>query len=315
MRFGLPIQSEECISLMVEKECNHLPKNDYLERLQNGELHLIMARKEAIDWMRKVHSQYSFGPLSSYLSVNYLDRFLSNYNLPNDKDWVAQLLAVACLSLAAKMDESEVPLCVELQVGNGDQVGVSRFCFEGKTIQRMELLVLSTLKWRMQVVTPFSFIDYFLYRINDDVLPSEILLSQSIKLILNMANGIDFLEFKPSEVAAGAAISVSGETQAWNFDKAISCLSQLVQMERVMKCLNLINGFSLITMTVSYASISHPSTPRSPIGVLDASCLSYTSDESHPGSGANSSHASPATKRRKLNMTSEVDLKTCKVEF
>ncbi|KAF8695009.1 hypothetical protein HU200_037791 [Digitaria exilis] len=34
------------------------------------------------------------------------------------------------------------------------QVGESRYVFESKTIQRMELLVLSTLKWRMQAVTP-----------------------------------------------------------------------------------------------------------------------------------------------------------------
>lgn len=29
-----------------------------------------------------------------------------------------QLLAVACLSLSAKLEESEVPMCVDLQVGN-----------------------------------------------------------------------------------------------------------------------------------------------------------------------------------------------------
>lgn len=32
------------------------------------------------------------------------------------KAWMMQLLAVACLSLAAKMEETEIPLCVELQV-------------------------------------------------------------------------------------------------------------------------------------------------------------------------------------------------------
>lgn len=31
---------------------------------------------------------------------------------------MAQLLAVACLSLAAKMEENEVPLCLDLQVKN-----------------------------------------------------------------------------------------------------------------------------------------------------------------------------------------------------
>lgn len=40
----------------------------------------------------------------------------------------------------------------------------SRFVFEAKTIQRMELLVLSTLKWKMNPVTPLSFIDHIMRR-------------------------------------------------------------------------------------------------------------------------------------------------------
>jgi cyclin D1/2/4 len=47
-------------------------------------------------------------------------------------------------------------------------VGESRFVFEARTIQRMELLVLSTLDWRMHAITPFSFIDYFLGKIIND---------------------------------------------------------------------------------------------------------------------------------------------------
>ena len=37
-------------------------------------------------------------------------------NLQKGKAWMAQLLAVACLSLAAKMEENDVPLCLDLQV-------------------------------------------------------------------------------------------------------------------------------------------------------------------------------------------------------
>lgn len=46
-----------------------------------------------------------------------------------------------------------------------------------------------------------------------------------------MNAGIDFLEFKPSEIAAAVAISVSGEDeQAQNIDKAISCF---IHVEKV----------------------------------------------------------------------------------
>lgn len=41
-------------------------------------------------------------------------------------------------------------------------------------------------------------------------------------MILNA--GIDFLEFKPAEIAAAVAMCVSGEMQAMDIDKALSCL-------------------------------------------------------------------------------------------
>ncbi|XVF36613.1 hypothetical protein REPUB_Repub19eG0072200 [Reevesia pubescens] len=172
---GLPLQSE-FLALMVEKEHQHLPNADYLKRLQSGDLDLT-ARKEAVEWIGKVHAHFGFGPLCAYLSINYLDRFLSAYELPKGKAWMMQLLAVACLSLASKMEETEVPLILDLQVGE------SKFVFEARTIQRMELLVLSTLSWRMQAITPFSFIDYFLYKLNDDKIPLRRSILRSNQLI------------------------------------------------------------------------------------------------------------------------------------
>ena len=37
--------------------------------------------------------------------------------------------------------------------------------FEAKAIQRMELLVLSTLQWKMNPVTPISFFDHIIRRL------------------------------------------------------------------------------------------------------------------------------------------------------
>ncbi|PON70504.1 Cyclin [Trema orientale] len=294
---GLPLQSDECLASMVDKERHHLPAIDYLKRLHSGDLDLG-ARKEAVDWIGKANAHFSFGPLCSYLSINYLDRFLSAYELPKGRPWTMQLLAVACLSLAAKMDETEVPLSLDLQVGE------SKFVFEARTIQRMELLVLSTLKWRMQAVTPFSFIDYFLHKINDDQIPLKTCIQRSVQLILSSVKGIDFLEFKPSEVAAAVAISVLAETKTVDIEKAISVLIQHVENERVMRCIQLIQDSSLINGSIGLVQ----SVPQSPIGVLDAAaCLSYKSDDTTVGSCANSSHTTNSdNKRRKLNRPYEV---------
>ncbi|KAI9166195.1 hypothetical protein LWI28_027830 [Acer negundo] len=297
---GLPLQTEERIREMIEKERDHLPKDDYLKRLRSGDLDLRV-RRQALDWISKANTHYRFGPLSFSLSVNYFDRFLSIYELPREKTWAVQLLAVACLSLAAKLEETEMPQLVDLQI-NG-QVGEPKFVFEGKTIQRMELLILNTLKWRMQSCTPCSFIDYFLTKINDNQHPSATSISKSLKLILSTNKGIDFLEFKPSEIAAAVAISVSGDMQPQDIDKAMSLIH--VEKERAMKCVELIKDLSLMNgcaNVAANASTTSSSVPQSPDGVLDAACLSYKSEDITVGSCANSSShniISSDIKRRK----------------
>ncbi|KAK7352989.1 hypothetical protein VNO80_18421 [Phaseolus coccineus] len=297
----LPLLSDECLAMMVERECQLWPGVRYLNRLQTGILDLG-ARKEAIDWIHKVRSHFGFGPLCGYLSINYLDRFLSAYELPKGRVWTMQLLAVACLSLAAKVDETEVPVTLDLQVGE------SKLIFEAKTIQRMELLVLSTLKWRMQSITPFTFLDYFLYKINGDQSPLKSSVMQSIQLISNTARGIDFLEFKPSEIAAAVAMNVMGEAQTVDTGEAISVLIQHVKKERLLKCIKMIQELSSNSGSVKDSSGSVTCLPQSPIGVLDALCFSHKSDDTNDGSCANSSHSTPDAKRRKLNKTCGAEL-------
>ncbi|CAL0327344.1 unnamed protein product [Lupinus luteus] len=292
----LPLQDDECFATMVEKECEHWPGVVYLNRMCNGDLD-FGARKEAVDWIEMVRAQFGFGPLCAYLSINYLDRFLSAYQLPG-RDWAMQLLAVACMSLAAKIDECDVPMSVDLQFGE------PKFVFEAKAIQRMELLVLSTLNWRMQSITPFSFIDRFLYKIIDDQSQLRSSILQSTQLILSTARGIDFLEFKPSEIAAAVALSVVAETKTIDARKAISVLIPQAEEERVMKCVKMVQ--ELLPNNGIYKDCSNAIVPcmsQSPIGVLDTSSFSYKSDYTNADSCANSSHNSPDTKRRKLNNT------------
>ncbi|KAI9125056.1 hypothetical protein K1719_003672 [Acacia pycnantha] len=278
-----PIQSDERVRLMVVREKEHLPRNDYLKRLRSGDLELSV-RKEALDWILKAHAYYGFGPLSFCLSANYLDRFLSTYELPRGKSWTVQLLAVACLSLAAKLEEIEVPLLVDLQVGE------PKFVFEAKTIERMELLVLSTLRWKMHALTPCSFIDYFLSKLTTRKHPTNSSISRSIQLIVGTIRGIDFLDFMPSEIAAAVAISVTRELQTIeiHIDKLIS---GLMEEKRVLKCLELIRDLSLMSVSASLSRNLMPLVPQSPDGGLDAAaCLSYKSDELTVGSYQNSSH-------------------------
>lgn len=50
----LPLLSEEIFSFLVEREREHLPREDYLKRVKSGGLDLGGLRKEALDWIWKV---------------------------------------------------------------------------------------------------------------------------------------------------------------------------------------------------------------------------------------------------------------------
>ncbi|CAA7407700.1 unnamed protein product [Spirodela intermedia] len=148
---------------------------------------------------------YRFRPPTMYLAVNYMDRFLSRHSLPQSGGWPVQLTSVACLSLAAKMEESLIPSLLDLQVEEG------RFVFEPRTVQRMELLVLDALNWRLRYVTPFDFVGFFAWRADPTRAHTRSLVSRATHLILETLQDIDFLGHCPSATSAAAIICAASE--------------------------------------------------------------------------------------------------------
>lgn len=104
-------EDEELVSLLSKEQQNQLHST-----LQTNPS-LAGFRREAVDWMLKVVSHYSFSALTAFLAVDYLDRFLSSFHFQSEKPWMTQLTAVACISLAAKVEETQVPMLLDLQVG------------------------------------------------------------------------------------------------------------------------------------------------------------------------------------------------------
>lgn len=58
------------------------------------------------------------------------------------------------------MEETRVPLLLDLQMFD------PKFVFEPKMVQRMELLVMANLNWKLLSVTPFDFLHYFTSKLN-----------------------------------------------------------------------------------------------------------------------------------------------------
>ncbi|XWS22549.1 hypothetical protein CRYUN_Cryun29cG0046200 [Craigia yunnanensis] len=188
---------ESSIAGFIEDERNFVPGFDYLARFQSQSL---KAREESVAWILKVQAFYNFQPLTAYLSVNYLDRFLYSRRSPQTSGWPLQLLSVACLSLAAKMEEPLVPSLLDLQVEG------SKYIFDPKTIRRMELLVLTVLDWRLRSVTPFSFIGFFACKLDSTGTFFGFLISRATDIILSNMKEASFLEYWPSSIAAAAIL-------------------------------------------------------------------------------------------------------------
>ncbi|KAL3538789.1 hypothetical protein ACH5RR_002155 [Cinchona calisaya] len=274
------------ITHLFDSESRYIHSPDSLRRLS---LHLT-SRQDSINWILKVHAHYHFKPVTALLSVNYFDRFLTSYSF-SGSGWPYQLLSVACLSLAAKMEEPYVPLLLDLQI-----LDPSHF-FHPKTIQRMELWVMANLDWRLCSITPFDFFHYFISKLpfsRDD--PFRILSTFS-DLVLNTVRVVDFLRFSPSVIAAAAVITAAEE----NVEVLPDTFYQRVEKEMVRSCHQLMEEYLVDTCPlagttkVRSSSETIQAAPPSPVGVLDsAACVSCDTRSENPCSAAGSGNAGAA---------------------
>ncbi|CAI8608444.1 unnamed protein product [Vicia faba] len=209
---SLFVEEEESIAVFIEHERKFVPGFDYLSRFQSCSLD-TNAREESVAWILKVHAYYGFQPLTGYLSVNYMDRFLDSRTLPESNGWPLQLLSVACLSLAAKMEEPLVPSLLDLQVEG------AKYIFQPRTILRMELLVLTVLDWRLRSVTPLSFLSFFACKLDSTGAFTDFLISRATEIILSNIQEAGFLAYRPSCIAAAAILSAANEIPNWSFVK------------------------------------------------------------------------------------------------
>lgn len=205
------------------------------------------ARSEAIAWFLNMRDFFGFRFQTVYLSVTYVDRFLSTRSIASQESWVIPLLSVACLSLAAKMEECSVPSLSEFQL--------EEYEFESKVIQRMELLVLSTLGWRLGSITPFAYIQHFIAKLSNESSKCD-LVPRAVELIYTLMREMYLTDLRPSVIAASAALTAADKrlsrkdvelkinsicsAEFFDLDDVCSCYS--VMQELQMKCGNISNA-------------------------------------------------------------------------
>ncbi|XP_074576798.1 cyclin-D5-2-like [Curcuma longa] len=155
------------------------------------------ARSDAIRWILRTKFCFGFSFRTAYLAVTYFDRFLAQRSIGKGKPWAVRLLSLASVSVAAKMEECSVPTLVDLQSDG--------FSFDASSVQRMELLLLDTLQWRMNSVTPFDYFTYFVSKFQCDSSQEE-LLCRAIDFIFRAIDVINLPAYRSSAIIAAAAI-------------------------------------------------------------------------------------------------------------
>ncbi|KAK7321666.1 hypothetical protein VNO77_32522 [Canavalia gladiata] len=283
---------EELPSLLAKEHHNHL-----CNCLENDPV-LASARTEAVQWILKVNTHYSFSALTAVLAVNYLDRFLFSFRFQNEKPWLTQLLAVACLSLAAKVEETHVPHYIDLQVED------CRDLFEAKTIKRMEMLVLSTLEWKMNPVTPLSFLDYITRRLGLKGYLCWEFLKRCQSVLLSVFSDSRFMNYLPSVLATATMMHVVNIVEP---RLGVEYRNQLkgilgINKEKVEECYKLMlesvsgydhEGKQLKSNKRKFGWV----VPCSPNGVMDGSFSCDSSNESWEIGAYVSSSPEPLSKK------------------
>ncbi|KAI7739668.1 hypothetical protein M8C21_020535 [Ambrosia artemisiifolia] len=270
---------------------------------------LMGLRKESVEWIIRVCRHYGFVAMTTVLAVDYLDRFMLSdcFQRGVSMPWMNQLVAVACLSLASKVEEIQVPLLMELQVEG------AKFVFESKTIMRMELLVLDSLGWKMHPVTPLSFSDYIMRRLG---LVTHCRCSEFVqrceRTVLAVLNDPRYLGYLPSVIAAATMSLVIKEV---DLDNAFDYLNELkdfleISEEKVDDCVKFILEVSDIHGSSYFISQKrkYHVVPASPNGVIDSYFGSDNSNDSWAVASQLSVSSSPEPLLKKIRAHDETGL-------
>ncbi|MCE3052162.1 hypothetical protein HAX54_051732 [Datura stramonium] len=183
------------------------------------------------------------------------DPFLCSARYQKDKPWMIQLAAVTCLSLAAKVEETQVPLLLDFQVED------AKYVFEAKTIQRMELLEA----WAKKNNVHWEF------------------LRRCESLLLSVMADCRFVRYMSSVLATAIMLHVIHQVEPCN---AVDYQNQLLGVvltelrEKVNNCLELISEVSSKPTIIISQKRKYDENPSSPSDVIDPIYSSETSNDS-----------------------------------
>ncbi|KAL2477313.1 putative cyclin-A3-1 [Forsythia ovata] len=134
----------------LEVEAKRRPLSNYVEKVQTDITPSM--REILVDWLVEVAEEFKLVSDTPYLTVNYIDRYLSSHDLSRNK---LQLLGVSCMLVAAKYEEISPP-------------HVEEYCYmtdnsySKEEVVHMEMDVLKFLNFEMGDPTTKTFLRIFM---------------------------------------------------------------------------------------------------------------------------------------------------------
>ncbi|XP_059454223.1 cyclin-A3-2-like [Corylus avellana] len=191
----------------TEMEPKRRPLPDYLEKVQKG----VTANMRGIlvDWLVEVAEEYKLLPDTLYLSISYVDRFLSLDVVNKQK---LQLLGVSSMLIASKYEEISPP-------DVADFCSITDNTYNKKEVVKMEADILKMLKFEMGNPTLKTFLRSFTSVAQENYNPN--LQLEFLGYYLAELSLLDYkcVKFLPSLVAASviflAKIMIQPKMHPW----------------------------------------------------------------------------------------------------
>ncbi|MCL7041138.1 hypothetical protein MKW94_021938 [Papaver nudicaule] len=193
----------------MEIESKRRPMPDYIEKVQR-DITATM-RGVLVDWLVEVAEEYKLVPDTLYMTVSYIDRYLSSNALNRQK---LQLLGVSCMLIASKYEEISPP-------------HVEDFCFitdntyNKEEVVKMETDILKVLDFEIGCPTTKSFLRRFT-RSTQENCKSPNLQMEFLGYYLAELSLLDYscVQFLPSMIAASVIFltrfTIQPKLHPWN---------------------------------------------------------------------------------------------------
>eukprot|EP00795_Rhopilema_esculentum_P000843 gene843-10587_t len=193
---GVSEYAEDIYKYLRQAELKCRPKPGYMKK--QTDINCSM-RAILVDWLVEVAEEYKLMEQTLYLTVNYIDRFLSCMSVLRGK---LQLVGTACMLIASKFEEIYPPEVSEF-------VYITDDTYTAKQVLRMENLILKTLKFDLSAPTALNFLERYIAAAKAPAGGSKLESLARFLCELTLQDYDPFLKYLPSTIAASCVCMAS----------------------------------------------------------------------------------------------------------